>query len=708
MSNTFRYVCLALGAVLIAVGWIGINSQRLRNDAIERVGGLVAAHLTAESACRDRSTEPRLSSLVRDPQAREMLSSLGVDPDRFGTGAAPARRVTAGQIIAAAVTCNYAAAIFCVMLGAGVCGFAVPSGPLQGRRLSPGVLLKRPHLIMFALAGIYFVSGAAVHLSNDASPGFLRSTAILLLCGLLTWAARRSRAIGLVGYGVGFVLTPLIGLNFVRLALKRPLGHSSFANEELLILLAAAASFLLFVGMWRAMPGGTDTRRFTLQVRRLAAGVGVAAVFAGICIFKTTMLPQQALAELHTPELSALLDDPEIQTALADPRVQTLLEDPQVREKLVDMGFSKKLVDLGRSKVAAVQGHEPPLPLAGPATTTATGTRLRPHVDATGTQATAPASETPGGETVDAVDTKEAVDPSDALMNLSHADIQRLLDAAGIKIDAGDPRVQEKIRQYRTRIDLDDPCIRQALAEIAAGPTGQANAEDTLGEVVQKAASTARSATGQAHRPSPPPEADTGLPRKVYGIPSSIQTKAANTRVNTRAEKQGPPHRRFTAPPPPPKRVMGLPEEPEGDQAAAGPLEGSARGQRATENGQPAHAARLADRQAGVDPAPGEPHDAEVSLPQEAQPMEEPADTSGAAEPVEPVGPDVPGPDVHAAAVHPPPDPPAVDDPAERFVRGYTHQAIRIGLLTMLTGAAVFFFAIFLRGGRREADGCAT
>ena len=525
MSSMFRYLCLAAGAVLIIAGWFVINSERIQQATIENMGRVVASRMLAEST--DGPAGTRTCALAAPSAADPGDSSWSFLGPQMGSWMRALLTATTSYIFGVVI----------IILGAALIGLAVPAGSFGGGKIPRGSGVNWACLLMLAQACLFLCCGFAAFYAADFRGGHMflgtRSAAILVLCAALTSFIRHSRAVGLVGYYSGLILTPVLGLNFLRLALKQPITLDALNFAIVAKALMGLSSFVAIIILWRALPGGLDRARLSLQVRRFAAGAGAAVLLAGFCVTKASLLPQQALAEGNA---AVLLDDPQIKTTLEELGVPQELIDAG-REKLAEMGTD--LDDLEGLQAAAAEvlsewEEDHPDALAE-----GRGEELLQVArQVTGTAPTATGGDVPS----------DARNISDLLNELSTSQMQQLLREAGVNADLTKPGAMERARQEAGNVDVNDPRVREALNKLGLDrPTSSgetAPPSTAVSQVSQQDAQTvssridgaaavgtgnAQSVTGSGRLAQPP---NANQPRTIRPLPSRIDNRIADPRLS--------------------------------------------------------------------------------------------------------------------------------------------------------------------------------
>jgi len=461
LGNLLRYIGMGFGAALLIIGWLIISSQHVRREAIDDVGGFVAARMLEAPAGQAHGT-----------------------PD---TGAQTARRLSRREVILQAATTTYAGGIACMILGAGLLGFGLPSPTRTGEPTTSESLRTRPGLLMLGGAGFLLLGGLLLAAMKGFEGGgdFFgsRSAIILACCGFLAVFMRRVPVIGLAGYWAGLLATGLIALNLARLASRASL-HGQFAHgQTLLMILLALGGVAAFILIWRAIPGGLDRARLMGQLRRVAAGAGAAAIITGLCVFKSSILPHQAAAELadQAAELVDQAAEPEASDAAGD-----RLNDREGVEGSLEQAHSgQDATDAGPAPIADADS---PCPAHTPPNAEPSDRRPPSEADGDDGAIIEPAPQSP-------------IDVMDLLNKLSTADLRKLLDVAGIDVVATDPRLRRQIGEFCARLTLDHPRVqsmfRQILDEMDAERILAAQTSDTTTE-----SPAGKGRSGRAARPA--------------------------------------------------------------------------------------------------------------------------------------------------------------------------------------------------------------
>ncbi|MDY7110491.1 MAG: hypothetical protein SYC29_17815, partial [Planctomycetota bacterium] len=296
MAKPLRYISIGLGVALIILGWFVIDSEPVQREAAADVGGLVASRFVDDPG--------RLFSApaAATPSAPDALNWR--------------------TIIGRAAATTYAAGIACMIFGAGLIGLGVPARGGGRDESMPPPADARPGLLMLGAAGLLLLFGVILAALNGfEGVGSLfggRSALILAGCGLATLLLRPVRILGLAAYYAGLAAAGLIGLNLARLASRAVLATFLFEDTTFILTASALGMLILFLLIWRAIPGGLNRARLMDQFRRLAAGAGAAAIIAGICIFKSSVLPQQAAADLTDSHHDSGLAGAVLATALEE------------------------------------------------------------------------------------------------------------------------------------------------------------------------------------------------------------------------------------------------------------------------------------------------------------------------------------------------------------------------------------------------------
>ncbi|UCD76294.1 MAG: hypothetical protein JSV91_05095 [Phycisphaerales bacterium] len=693
MANISRYLCLAIGAMLIAAGLLIINSDRVQEQAVSDAGRLVASRMIGGSSFADLPAGDA-TGLSAAPSGRgeEAWSFLGP-------------QVGGWMRSLVAFTTAYLAGILIMVFGAAVLGLAVPSGAFGAGELPEKSSVKWACLLMLAQASFFLGCGFAAYIVTDFRGGHLflgtRSSALLVTCAAMTSFSHRSRAISLFGYYCGLLLTPVLGLNFLRLALKQPVTADALGIDTVLKVLMAISSFVAIVLLWRAVPGGLSRARASLQLRRLAAGAGAAVLLAGFCITKASMLPQQALAEGRAAKL---IDDPQVQNALAKMGVpEELIE--AGRQKLADPATD--LSDMESLKTAAVEvitewqeTHAPKVP------------------DRTGTDWFA--SATPGRSSSpffwEAETRLDFQDLTRSINELSPEEVHQLLRRANIDVDVSDPCTLQRLKQEAYAVDLNDPRVRRAIRELDLDRQTWFDQTPTRPRIDHRITSQPAQTTTTAdvgmtkssaseHHPEDVERqvssSTTVRPLITRPLPSPVNNRVPDPRIaGSRVQSgQGPTQRtrqRLSRPPvgpPPPEEVPD--DEPTDDHPSPPievPLLGALDPEIVAEALPEATPEPLPPVEVTTEPIeiiipdPGEPVETEIAV------VEETPEITG----------EEPEPEAQSSMTAPPPPPPP-PAPLSRFaamdqtIQKITNRARGYGILFMLVGSITFLAAVLLR-----------
>lgn len=660
MGNGLRYICMALGAILLIAGWAIISAKPVKQELITDVGGFVASEVIGTSA-------------------REGESAPNAGPQII-------RRLTWREVVLQAATTTYAAGIAGMILGAALLGFGLPAPSTRREQSTKDALRRRPDLLMFLAAGFLLLSGLVLAATRGFDGGFsifgYRSVIALAACGALTALMRRVKVVGLAGYYAGLLAAALIALNLLRLAGRAAVHGNALDSGTMLLILTAVGGLAAFIFIWRAIPGGLDRARLMVQLRRVAAGAGAAAIITGVCIFKSGVLPQQAVAEFTDPTALSETAIAVLGDLVKDERVEAILQDPEVRQRLIESDVCQELIaaTLGSTDVAGLGENSPSRAAATP-----------PSGHAQQRQ--------PGGENLNpATGSPSApVNPADLLNKLSTADIQKLLDAAGIKADATDARVQRKIEEYSRQLTLDDPRLQDKLGEIL----NEAGGEGAVAALSAKAPSRVPDRKATAARPS-------GTPGAMVGdqpVPQKEGTRITPQKFDLRVHATRAGGESGTKPQPP--RPHGTParkgqEQPPAESPASQEIMSKlAAAKQAQADGSSLMSAIIeeANRTPDALPGPIEPGPNPLtSATPEAQPEEPAQAPAGDAELDETIEP-APAQAHTMAPPPPPPDPDSRTRPTaiKSFIQRATLAADRIGLIAMAIGAAAVLAAVLLR-----------
>lgn len=674
MFNIARYLCLGLGAVLILVGWMIINSRTVQENTVQEVGRIVAMEMIGDPAMASNATTE--ARPAKDAAGDKSWSFLGPQIGRW-----------AGSLTSAAS--SYLSGIVVIVIGAALAGLAVPSGRFGGAEALRASGASRACYLMLGMAGLFLACGFASYFVDGFRGGkmFLgtRSAMILLVCAMMTALISRHRATGFFGYYAGLLLTPALGLNFLRLALKRPVTLDALDVTVIAKALMAAASLIAIILLWRAIPGGIERAKMSLQVRRLAAGAGAAVLLAGICITKASVLPKHALAEGRAVDV---LDNPEIQETLAELGVPQDLIDTG-RKKLADMGTGiddmEELQNAAVEVLAEWERANPDRPLEGRSRELVEAIRSRTSV-----QFTLPDED---------ADLTTPQDLQELLQDLSPSDMQKLATAAGIDADLNDPKVREKITQEINTLDVNDPQVQEALAKAGLDqPDSDAGAPIDISvspatpewkSMIEGIEATAQD--GSAVQDICPPT-DPDQPMSTRPLPNKVSTRVPSGKVSGGRLRHGE-RPSYLLPPPPGSRrsqqnskEKGIPLPyllgPSTPQFAHCP--DLAFPEEATGEAEEGHSVIVAvrDGEGNGDPGAQEtPTEADSEAPQPAV-----AATAEAA---------------------PPPPPPAGPDQMSRLQQHINNTSIRAsgyGLLATLIGAIVFLTAVLMRRVGRKGE----
>jgi hypothetical protein len=650
VGNGLRYVCIALGAILLLAGWAIISAGPVKQEAIRDVGGFVASR---------------------------MLGAPGADGQAApNPGPQAARRITWRELVLQAATTTYAAGIAGVILGAALLGFGVPAPSKRHEPSTKQALFGRPDLLMFLAAGFLFLSGFLLTAIRGFEGGFslfgYRSAIALAVCGGLAALMRRVKVIGLAGYYAGLLVAALVALNLLRLAWRAATHGNAFESQTLILILTAVGGLAAFIFIWRAIPGGLDRARLMIQLQRVAAGAGAAAIITGVCIFKSGLLPQQAVAEFTNPTAMSetaitMLDD-----LVRGERAEAILQDPEARRRLIESDVGQELIAAAlESPDLAASGEDAP--------------RRAPA-------ATPPADVPPGpaGDDPPAAAAPMPFTPprlADLLNELSTADIQELLDAADIRANATDDRVPQKIREYGRRLSADDPRLTRRWQEILDATGGERAGAPNRTPTDAWPSSTSSSKAGD--QSAPQRESTRINPRKFDLLVHATRSGGES------GAKPRPPRSSHG---PPPQGGGGEGERPLSESPASQEIMSKlAQAKQAQADGASPIPAieKEANGSADARPRAAEPEPATSKEP-EAQ-AGEPA--RGAAEGDEAIEP--------ASRTTPPPPPPDLDslrkpNALESITERATLAADRIGLIAVAIGAATVLAVILLRRFHRR------
>jgi hypothetical protein len=518
LGKPLRYVSIALGAALIILGWFIISSEPAQREAAASVGELVAARF------------------VDDPGA--------LRPQAYGPAPPAATSLSWRTIMHRAITTRYAAGIACMILGAALIGIGVPSRSGGERAESmPPAPGARPGLLMLGAAGLLLLFGLVLAIADgfDGIGGYfgIRSALLLAGCGTTTFLFHRLRLVSVAAYYLGLASAGLVGLNLTRLALRASLSGFIFEITTFILLASAAGMVIVFLLIWRAIPGGLDRARLMDQFRRIAAGAGAATIIAGICMLRSAMLPQQAAAELANPAGSSGLDDPVVGSRVKE------------NNAVPRDASGKRDTD---SRVTAKHAHPDPIEnrqAADSETKPDAGAPSTENVNDTDPEPAA--SDHHGAKSNPAPATPLTL--ADVLLSLSPAELEDLLHRVGIDVDANDDRVRRKIDHYASRLPIDDPeallmlgdLMRAAEHEdIATRPaedmaseataTPPAKEESESSTITRPAARTGGKPLEKLHRSGRPP-IRSGLP-PAGPIPKNETTRIGPSSVNSRVEPE--------------------------------------------------------------------------------------------------------------------------------------------------------------------------
>jgi len=642
LGNLLRYICMGLGAALLIAGWLIISSQHVRREAIDDVGGFVAARMLEGSAGQAHGA-----------------------PD---VGAQTARRLSRREVILQAATTTYAGGIACMILGAGLLGFGLPSPTRAGERTTTESLRTKPGLLMLGGAGFLLLGGLLLAAMKGFEGGgdFFgsRSAIVLACCGFLAVFMRRVPVIGLAGYWAGLLATGLIVLNLARLASRASL-HGEFANgQTLLLILLALGGAVAFIVIWRAIPGGLDRARLMGQLRRVAAGAGAAAIITGLCVLKSSVLPRQAAAGLADQAAA-----PEATDAAGGQ-----LNNQERTEK-----------SLEQAHTGGDQPDADPAPIAD-----ADSAGLAPQVRSKAEPSDRRPPSRADGEEDAIIESApdRPIDVMDLLSKLSTADLQKLLDAADIDVVATDPRLRRQIGEFCARFTLDHPRVqsmfRQVLDEMDAERIIASQASDTTAESGNR-----KGRSGRAARPARSMGDEPPIPQKDLAriTPPKMEYLIKATRPGAKADSKTPNPAR---PRPLSGRAPGL--EPPTDSPASREIMNKV-------------ASAKEDQAASVNPMSAIIEEAKIALEPErlaiAPPPEAPAVEPTEAEPAQSaqVTPDAPDTAGQATPATSPADLDRITSVGaiDTFIERTTLAADRIGLLAVAIGAATVLAAVLLR-----------